>query len=101
MSKKKKREIKVDTSHLRTEEEKLVEDTTRVEKLDVFEVSGRVGKYLSVLMIAVGAFLSFFSLHVLGSPEQPPLLTSNLVIALIGFLGVINTLCGLILLAKE
>lgn len=98
---KKKRTIRIETSPIRRAEEDLVKDTTGVEQLEVFKISGKVGRYLSFLMIAVGASLSILSLYVLVAMERPPWLTSNIVIALIGFLGVINTLCGLILLTKE
>jgi len=98
--KRKRKEIVVAATSLRNRKEELLEDTTRVEALDVFKASEKVGRLLSSLIIAVGALLSLFSLY--GILTSTPFLFSDpLSIGVIGFLGVINILCGLILLAKE
>jgi len=101
MSKKRKRrEIVVAATSLRNRKEELLEDTTRVEALDVFKASEKVGRLLSILIIAVGASLSLFSLY--GILTSTPFLFSDpLSTGALGFLGVLNILCGLILLAKE
>ena len=96
----KRKEIVVAATSLRNRKEELLEDTTRVEALDVFKASEKVGRLLSSLIIAVGALLSLFSLY--GILTSTPFLFSDpLSIGALGFLGVINILCGLILLAKE
>ena len=121
--KKKKRPISVDSFHLKRGEGKLLEDTTVVERVAVFRVSKRIGRLLSGLMIITGFTLFSFSLHVmvtttpfslpwlrsffssalgflnfddLFTPQIEPLLMAGIV-----FLGVINALCGFILLIKE
>ena len=101
MSKKRKRkEIVVASSSFRNRKEELLEDTTGVEAVDVFKMSEKVGRLLSSLIIAVGALLSLFSLY--GILTSTPFLFSDpLSIGALGFLGAINILCGLILLAKE
>ena len=101
MSKKRKRkEVVVAAPASRRREETLHEDTTGVEALDVFKASEKVGRFLSILIVAVGALLSLFSLY--GILTSTPFLFSDpLSIGALGFLGVINTICGLILLAKE
>ncbi len=98
--KRKRREIVVAPPALRRKEEPLLRDTTGVEALDVSKVSMKIGKYLSGLMIIVGASLSLFSVY--GIITSVHFLFSNPVfIGALGFLGAINILCGLILLAKE
>jgi len=100
MSKKKRKEIVVAATSLRNRKEELLEDTTGVEAVDIFKMSEKVGRLLSSLIIAVGALLSLFSLY--GILTSTPFLFSDpLSIGALGFLGVINILCGLILLAKE
>jgi len=98
--KKKGKEIVVAATSLRNRKQELLEDTTGVEALDVFKASEKVGRLLSILIIAVGALLSLFSLY--GILTSTPFLFSDpLSIGALGFLGVVNILCGLILLAKE
>ena len=96
----KRKEIVVAASSLRREKERLLEDTTGVEALDVFKVSGKIGRGLSGLMIAVGFLLSLLSVYsILTSAEF--LFYDPLFVGALGFLGAINIFCGLILLAKE
>ncbi len=98
--KRKRKEIVVAAPSFRRRKEALLEDTTGVEALDVFKASEKVGRLLSILIIAVGALLSLFSLY--GILTSTPFLFSDpLSIGAIGFLAVINIICGLILLAKE
>ena len=101
MTKKRKRkENVVSVPSFRRRKEALLEDTTGVEALDVFKASQKVGRLLSSLIIAVGALLSLFSLY--GILTSTPFLFSDpLSIGALGFLGIINIICGLILLAKE
>lgn len=100
MSKKrKKKEIVVAAPALRRREE-LLKDTIGTETTKVFEASGKIGKGLSIPMITVGVFLSLFSVYSILTSTQF-LLSNPLFIGILGFLGVINIFCGLILLTKE
>jgi len=98
--KRKRKEIVVASPSFRRRKEELLEDTTGVEALDVFKISEKVGRLLSILIILVGVLFSLFSLY--GILTSTPFLFSDpLFIGALGFLGIINIICGLILLAKE
>jgi hypothetical protein len=98
--KRKRKEIVVPPPSLGGNEEPLFRDTTGVEALDISKASAKVGRYLSGLMMIVGALLSVFSVY--GVITSVHLFFSNpFFIAALGFLGAINIFCGLILLAKE
>ena len=98
--KRKRKEIVVAAPSFRRRKKELLEDTTGVEALGVFKISEKVGRLLSSLIIPVGALLSLFSLY--GILTSTPFLFSDpLSIGALVFLGAINILCGLILLAKE
>ncbi|MCK4952494.1 hypothetical protein KAS14_01735 [Candidatus Bathyarchaeota archaeon] len=97
---KKRREIKVDTPTFTPKDEALLKDTTGIEALSDFKVSQKIGKRLSSLMIMVGALFSALSVYsILTSAKF--LFSNPLFTGILGFLGAINTFCGLILLAKE
>ena len=94
MPKKKRKEIVVASpSFRRRKEDELLEDNTGVEALDVFKISEKVGSLLSGLIIAVGALLSLFSLYGILT-STPFLFSAPLSIGALGFLGVINIICG-------
>jgi hypothetical protein len=102
MPKKRKRkgEIVVLPPSLRRPKKKLLENTTGIEEYYIFKASEKMGRLLSILVIAVGALLSLFSLY--GILIYTPFLFSDpLFIGALGFVGIINIVCGLILLAKE
>jgi len=85
---------------LRHRKEELLKDTTGVEAREVFKVSAKISRRLSSLMIVVGALLSLFSVYgILASAQF--LISNPLFIGALGFFGVINIFCGLMLLAKE
>jgi len=93
-------EIVVAAPSLRSEKDALLKDTTGVEALDVFKVSGKIGRRLSGLMIVVGALLSLLSVvSILTSVEFT--FSNPLFVGALGFLGAVNIFCGLILLAKK
>jgi len=99
--KKQKKEILVDTSILKRKEE-LLRDTTGAESYTVSKISTRLGRFLSYLMAAIGLFFLIFSVYVILTKTPFPFLGSEpLFFGILGFLGVMNILCGLILLAKE
>ncbi len=98
--KRKRKEIVVPPPALGGNEEPLLRDTTGVEALDVSKVSMKVGRYLSGLMLIVGALLSVFSVY--GIIASVRFLFSNpFLLGALGFLGAVNIFCGLILLTKE
>lgn len=84
----------------RRREETLLKDTTGVEAVDVFKVSAKIGRLLSRLLIMIGAFLSLFSMYSILTSLQLSF-SDPLFMGVVGFLGAINLLSGLILLAKE
>ena len=102
---KKKRKIKntneivVAAPAFRSEKDKLLKDTTGVEAVDVFKVSGKIGRRLSGLIITIGALLSLLS--VVSILTAIDILSNPLFVGALGFLGAINIFCGLILLAKK
>ena len=98
--KRKRNEIVVAAPSFRSEKEALLKDTTGVEALDVFKVSGKIGRRLSGLMIAVGALLSLlFVVSILTSLEF--IFSNPFFVGALGFLGAVNIFCGLMLLAKK
>lgn len=100
--KKKRKEILVDTSLLKRGEEELLKDTTGLESYDVFKISAKFGRLLSRLVAIVGILFLIFSLYILSTGAQFLLLGSEaLFFIFLGFLGAINILGGLLLLAKE
>ena len=101
--KRRKKEILVDASSVsRKRKEDLLKDTTRIESYHVSKISARVGRLLSGLMGGVGVLLLIFSLYILFVDTQFSLQGFEAPFSgVLGFLGVANVLCGLILLAKE
>ena len=100
--KKKRKEILVDTSLLKRGEEELLKDTTGLESYDVFKISAKFGRLLGLLVAAVGILFLILSVHTLSTGTQFLLLGSEVLFFIfLGFLGAINILGGLLLLAKE
>lgn len=101
--KRRKKKNLVDTSSVsRKRKEELLKDTTRIESYHVFKISTRVGRLLSGLMAGVGVLLFIFSLYILFVDTQFSFQGFEALFSgILGFLGVVNVLCGLILLAKE
>lgn len=100
--KKKRKEILVDTSLLKRGEEELLKDTTGLESYDVFKISTRFGRLLGRLVAAVGILFLILSLYILFTGAQFFFLGSEVLFFIfLGFLGAINILGGLLLLAKE
>ena len=100
--KKKRKEILVDTSLLKRREEKLLKDTTGLESYDVFKISARFGGLLGCLVAAVGILFLILSLCTLSTGAQFLFLGSEVLFFIfLGFLGAINILGGLLLLARE
>ena len=94
---------------LRIEEPEIVKDTIESERLRVFAVTKRIGECISGLMMAVSLIMLFVSLQyffyplfsVSGFPLIKGLLTPELIIAAAGITGLINIICGFVMMAKE
>ncbi len=79
----------------------LVRDTTRRERFQVFEVLASMRKYLIVLLMVSGVLSIFFSVQFLMDIEIFSSSLSFIALAAMGFIGVANITCGLLLLASE
>ena len=104
MTEKKKKEILVPPPYHPRRAEELLEDTTTAERIRVFEISARIGKYMSGILVAVGALLAFVSISALTFLDVKLLFTPEWRIAsivVLGFVGAVNVFCGLVMLAKE
>ncbi|UCF59063.1 MAG: hypothetical protein JSV15_01180 [Candidatus Bathyarchaeota archaeon] len=100
--KKKRKEILVDTTVLKRREEELLKDTTGLESYDVFKISAKFGRLLGRLVAAAGILFLILSLYTISTGAQFLFLGSEVLFFIfLGFLGAINILGGLLLLAKE
>jgi hypothetical protein len=79
----------------------LLKDTTRTERFQVFEVLASMRKYLIVLLMVSGALSTFFSVQFLIGAQMFSTPLSFIALAAMGFIGVANIICGLLLLASE
>ena len=79
----------------------LVMDTTRKERFTVFEVLTSMRKYLIVLLIISGVLSTFFSVQFLIGVQLFSASMNFFALAAMGFIGVANMVCGLLLLASE
>ena len=79
----------------------LVVDTTRRERFQVFEVLASMRKYLIVLLMFSGVLSTFFSVQLLIGAQMFSSSLSFIALATMGFIGVANITCGLLLLASE
>lgn len=80
----------------------LINDTTAKEKFRVFQLSKRISKYLFGLLFATGAISIFLSAeYLLGTRLLLALEFKTLFLFALGLIGVVNLICGLLLLAKE
>jgi hypothetical protein len=97
--KRKKSYIDVEPSTI--DVDNLVIDTTRKERFQVFEILASMRKYLIVLLMFSGALSTFFSVQFLMGAEIFSSSLSFIALAAMGFIGVANITCGLLLLACE
>ncbi|UCF44738.1 MAG: hypothetical protein JSW44_02890 [Candidatus Bathyarchaeota archaeon] len=79
----------------------LVMDTTRKESFQVFEVLASMRKYIIVLLMFSGALSTFFSVQFLMGIQIFSSALSPIALAAMAILGVVNIICGLLLLASE
>jgi hypothetical protein len=110
LSEDRKKEVIVEPSFVpHLEKPVIVEDTIKLERQSLIKFSKKIGSRMSGLMICVGIFITFLSLlYILklyynfeGFPDLKNLLSPELMIILLGFLGVLNLICGFVLIAKE
>ena len=100
MTKKQKKEkISVRAPDYIPKKEPIFKDTTGTEALDVFKLTGIIGKIFSFVSIVAGIFVMVFVIYnilILANMFQNPLF-----LTVIGMVGAINIICGLLLLAKK
>jgi len=102
MGQKKKQQTKADYVILDSHEDSLLKDTTVSEKFRVFNISKRISRYLNSLLFVTGAISILLSAeYFLGAKLLLSLELKTLVIIALGFIGIINLISGLLLLAKE
>jgi len=79
--------------------------TIEEERVRVFHLAEKVGVALSGLVLFVGSLLVYVSLQYLfsvpGFFDVKVLLAPKLVAAALGLVGLVNLVCGLVLLAKK
>jgi len=98
----KKKQTKADYAILDSPEDSLLKDTTVKEKFHVFEISKRISRYLSSLLFVTGAISILLSAeYFLGARLMLSFELKTLFILALGFVGVVNLVSGLLLLAKE
>jgi uncharacterized Tic20 family protein len=96
---KRKREISVSAPDYIPKREPILKDTTGTEALDVFRLSGTVGRILSIAMFAVGIFITVLAAYSISMSIN--MLLNPLFIGVLGLVGALNILCGLLLLSKK
>lgn len=97
--KQKKEKISVRAPDYIPKKEPIFKDTTGTEALDVFKLTGIIGKIFSFVSIVAGIFVMVFVIYnilTLANMFQNPLF-----LTVIGMVGAINIICGLLLLAKK
>ncbi len=96
----KRKKCYVDDESSTIDVDNLVVDTTRRERFQVFEVLASMRKYLVVLLMLSGVLSTFFSVQFLMGAQKFSS-SSFIVLAAMGFVGIANITCGLLLLASE
>jgi len=98
----KKEETDTDYAFLDPVEDSLIKDTTVKEKFRVFEICRRLCKYLGSLLFATGAISILLSAeYFLGARLLLSFELKTLFLLALGFIGIVNLISGLLLLAKE
>jgi len=98
----KKKQTKADYVILDPPEDNLLKDTTVKEKFHVFEISKKIRRHLSGLMLVTGAISVLLSAeYFVGARLLLSYELKTLFILTLAFVSVVNLICGLLLLAKE
>lgn len=99
---KKEKPQKADYVILDSPADHLINDTTAKEKFHVFQISKRISRYLYGLLFATGAVSIFLSAeYLLGRRLLLAMELKAVFLFALGFISVVNLICGLLLLAKE
>ena len=96
---KKERQVSVRAPDYIPKRAPIFKDTTGTEALDVFKVAEKVGRVVSFAMFVVGIFVVIFAAY--SSVASVNMFMNPLFIGVLGFVGALNILCGLLLLAKK
>lgn len=96
---KREKEISVNAPDYIPKRESILKDTTGTEALGVFHLSNTVGRILSLVMFAIGIFVTVLAAYSLSTSIN--MLLSPLFMGVLGFVGALNILCGLLLLSKK
>jgi len=100
--KQKNEEDKADYVIFDHREDALINDTTVKEKFHVFAISKRISRYLSGLLFATSATSLLLSgEYLMGAKLLVAFELKPIFLFALGFIGAINLICGLLLLAKE
>ena len=85
------------------EEDELLKNTIREERLQVFNIARRLGSKLSGLMITCGVLIFIFGIYLLFVPiDLSPTVSLGIIFTgALGFIGGLNILCGFLLLIGE
>jgi hypothetical protein len=98
----KKKQDKADYVIFDPKEDSLIKDTTVKEKFRVFEISKRISRYLSALLFATGAISMLLSVqYLLGARLLLSFELKTLFMVTLSFIGAVNLISGLLLLARE
>ena len=97
--KKEKKGISVRAPDYIPKREPILKDTTGIEALNVFKVAKNVDRGFSFAMMAVGIFIIVLSAY--SNISSINLFLNPIFFGVLGFVGVINILCGLLLLSKK
>lgn len=102
MSRKHRKRSNISRIHIYRNPDDLVADTTGEERFHIFEVCASLSKCIAGLLIATAAVSTFLFLQYFMGVNMfyTPSLKLAFIIA-IGFIGITNIICGLVLLSKE
>jgi hypothetical protein len=96
---KKTKEISVNAPDYIPKGKPIFKDTTGTEALDVFKVVSYVGRFFSLPMFAIGIFvLVLTGYSILYSVD---IFLNPFFLGILGLTGVLNIICGFLLLAKK
>ena len=99
VNKKNNKEISVRAPDYIPKREPVFKDTTGTEALDVFKIAEKIGRFITILMIFVGIFIiASVSYSFINDVN---IFLNPMFVGFMGFFGVVNLFCGLLLLAKK
>lgn len=96
---KKERRISVRAPDYIPKKEPIFKDTTGTEALDIFKLTSTIGRIFSTITIVTGIFAIFYVIYNIIISAN--IFLSPSFVTILGFIGSINIVCGLLLLAKK